>query len=155
MSQFFASGGQTIGVSASASVLPMNIQDCFLLGLTGLVSLQGILKSHLQHHSSKASIFQHSTFFIVQLSHTYMTTGKTRALTKWTSVGKVMSLFCNMLSRLVITFLPRNKHQFNFMAAVTICSDFGAPQNKVSHYFHCSPYICREVMGPDAKILVF
>jgi len=104
MSQFFVSGGQTIGVSASASVLPMNIQDCFLLGLTGLVSLQGILKSLLQHHSSKASIFQHSTFFIVQFSHTYMTTGKTSALTRWTSVGKVMSLFCNMLSRLVIIF---------------------------------------------------
>ena len=152
MSQFFVSGGQTIGVSASASVLPMNIQDCFLLGLTGLVSLQGILKSLLQHHSSKASIFQHSTFFIVQFSHTYMTTGKTRALTRWTSVGKVMSLFCNMLSRLVITFLPRSKHQFNFMAAVTICSDFGAPKNKVSH---CFPSICHEVMGPDAKILVF
>ena len=74
-----------------------------------LLAVQGTLKSLLQHHSSKASILQHSGFFIVQLSHPYMTTGKTIALTKWTFVGKVMSLFLNMLSRLVITFLPRSK----------------------------------------------
>ena len=152
MSQFFASGSQTIGVSASASVLPMNIHGWFLLGLTGLVSLQGILKSRLQHHSSKASILQHSIFFTVQLSHPYMTTGKTRALTRWISVGKVMSLLRNMLSRLVISFLPRNQHQFNFMAAATICSDFGAPKNKVSHCFHCSPSISQ--IGLDVMILV-
>ena len=75
---------------------------------------------------------------MVQLSHAYMTTGKTIALTRGTSVGKVISLLFNMLSRLVIAFLPRSKH-LNFMAAVTICSDFGAPQNKVSHYFYCFP----------------
>ena len=75
-----------------------------------LLAVQGTLKSLLQHHSSKASIHQHSAFFIVQLSHPYMTTGKTIALTRWTFVGKVMSLLFNMLSRLVITFLPRNKH---------------------------------------------
>ena len=75
-----------------------------------LLAVQGTLKSLLQHHSSKASILQHSSFFIVQLSHSYMTTGKTIALTRWTFVGKVMSLLFNMLSRLVITFLPRSKH---------------------------------------------
>ena len=111
MSQFFTLGGQSIGVSASASVLPMNIQDWFPIGLTGLISLRSKgLKSLLQHHSSKASILRCSAFFIVQLSHRYMTTGKTIALTRWTSVGKIMSLFFNMLSRLVIAFLPRSKH---------------------------------------------
>jgi len=90
-SQFFTSGGQSI--RASASVLPMNIQDWFSLGLTSLISLQSKgLSSLLQHHSSKASILQHSAFFIVQFSHPYVTTGKTIALTKWTFVGKVMSL---------------------------------------------------------------
>ena len=112
MSQFFTSGGQTIGVSFSASVLPVNVQDPFPVGLTGfdLLAVQGTLKSLLQHHNSKASILQHSAFFIVQLSHPYMTTGKTIALTRWIFVGKVMSLLFNMLSRLVITFLPRSKH---------------------------------------------
>ena len=75
-----------------------------------LLAVQGTLKSLLQHHSSKASIFRHSAFFTVQLSHPYVTTGKTIALTRWTFVGKVMSLLFNMLSRLVITFLPRSKH---------------------------------------------
>ena len=87
MTQFLASGGQSIGVSASTSVLPMNIQDWFPLGWTGWISLQsvqGTLKSLLQHHSSKASILRHSAFFIVQLWHPYMTTGKTIALTRWT-----------------------------------------------------------------------
>ena len=88
--------------------------------------------SLLQHQSSKASILLHSAFFIVQLSHPCMTTGKTIALTRWTFVGKVMSLLFNMLFRLVITFLPRSKRFFYFMAAVTICSDFGAQKNKVS-----------------------
>ena len=87
----------------------------------------GTLKSLLQHHSSKASIFWCSAFFTVQLSHPYMTTGKTIALTRWTFVGKVMSLLFNMLSRLVITFLPRSKRLL-ISAAITICSDFGAPQ---------------------------
>ena len=85
MSQFFARGGQSIGTSASASVLPMTIQDWFPLGWTGWISLQSKgLKSLLQHHSSKASIFQCSVLFIVQLSHPYMTTGETTALTRWT-----------------------------------------------------------------------
>ena len=77
-----------------------------------LLAVQGTLKSLLQHHSSKASIFRHSAFFRVQLSHPYMTTGKTKALTRWTFVGTVVSLLLNMLSRLVITFLPRSKHLF-------------------------------------------
>ena len=109
VNQFFASGGQNVGVSTS--VLPMTIQDWFPLGLTGWISLQfkGLLKSLLQHHSSKASIFWRSTFFMVQISHPYMTTGKTIALTRRTFVGKVMSLLFNMLFRLVIAFLPRSK----------------------------------------------
>ena len=81
----------------------------FRMGWLDLLAVQGTLKSLLQHHSSKASILQHSAFFTVQLSHPYMTTGKTIALTRWTLVGKVMSLLLNMLSRLVITFLPRSK----------------------------------------------
>ena len=105
MSQFFASGGQSTGVSASTSVLPMNIQGWFPLGWTGWIPF----KSRLQQHSSKASVLQHSAFFTVQLSHPYMTTGKTIALTRRTFVGKVMSLPFNMLSRLIITFLPKRR----------------------------------------------
>ena len=101
MSQLFASGGQSIGVSASTSVLPMNTQDwssSFTMDWLDLLAVQGTLKSLLQHHSSKASILQRSAFFIVQLSHPYTTTGKTIALTRWTFVDKVMSLLFNMLS---------------------------------------------------------
>ena len=110
LSQFFASGGQSIGTSASASVLPMNIQDWFPLGLTGLISLQtkGTLKSLLQHQNSKASVLQCSAFLMVQLSHLDMATGKTIALTIWTFVGKVTSLLFNLLSRFVIAFVPRS-----------------------------------------------
>ena len=93
MSQFFASGGQRIGVSASASVLPVNIQDWFPLGWTGWISLQSKgLKNLLQHHSSKASILRHSAFFMVQLSNPYIPTGKTVTLTRRTFVGKVMNV---------------------------------------------------------------
>ena len=112
MSQLFAWGGQNIRVPALASVLPKNTQDWSPLEWTGwiyLLEVQGTLKSLLQHHSSKASILWHSAFFTVQLSYPYMTTGKTIALARWTFVGKVMSLLLNMLSRLVITFLPRSK----------------------------------------------
>ena len=104
ISQLFVWSGQTTGVSASASVLPMNTQDWSPLGWTGWT-----LKSLLQYHTSKASILQCSAFFTVQLSHPYMTTGKTIALTRQTFVDKVMSLLLNMLSSLVITFLPRSK----------------------------------------------
>ena len=96
-----------------------------------LLAVQGTLNS-LQHHSSKASILQHSAFIIVQLSHSYITTGKTIALTRQTFVSKGISLLFNMLSRFVIAFLPRSKSPFNFMAAVTICSDFGAQENSLS-----------------------
>ena len=89
---------------------------------------------------------------MVQLSHPYMTTGKTIALTRWNFVSKIMSLLFNMLSRIVIVFLPRSK-SLNFMAAVTICSDFGVQEKKACHIF-CL-YICHEVTGPDAMILVF
>ena len=112
MSQFVSSGSQSIGVSASASVLPMHIQGWFPLGLFGLISLQsqGPLRVfRLQHNNLKTSVLRSSAFFIVQLSHLYMTTGKTISLTRWTFVGKVMSLHLNMLSRLVIAFLPRCK----------------------------------------------
>jgi len=102
----------------------------FRMDWLDLLAVQGTLKSLLQHHSSKASILRHSAFFIVQLSHPYMTPGKTIALTIWTFVSNVMSLLFNTLSRLVITFLPRSKC-LNFMAAITIYSDFGAPKNKV------------------------
>ena len=110
----------------------------FRMDWLDLLGVEGTLKSLLQHHSSKAPILWCSAFFTVQLSHPYMTTGKTIALTRWTFAGKVISLLLNMLSRLVVTFLPR-KVSFNFMAALTICGDFGAPQNKVSHCFHCFP----------------
>ena len=92
-----------------------------------LLAIKGTLKNLLQHHSSKASFLQCSAFFMVQLSHPYTTTEKIIALTRWKFVGKVMSLLFNFLSSLVINFLPRSK-RFNFMHAVTICSDFGAPQ---------------------------
>ena len=109
MSQFFTSGGQTI--RDSASLPPMNIQDWSPLGWTGWISWQSKgLKSLLQHHSSKATIRRCSAFFTAQHSHPYMTTGKTIALTRQTFVGKVKSLLLNILSRLVITFLPRSRH---------------------------------------------
>ena len=110
MSWLFASDGQSIGASASASVLPMNIQGWFTLTLTDFLSLQSKgLSSLLQHHSLKASILQHSVFFLVQLPHPYGTPGKTIALTTWTFVGKVISPLFNMLCRFFITFFPRSK----------------------------------------------
>ena len=104
MSQLFASGGQSIGVSASTSVLPMNTQDWFPLGWTGWISLlsKGLSRVFSNTTAQKHQFFFHSAFFIVQLSHPYMTTGKTIALSRWTFVSKVMSLLFNMLSRLVI-----------------------------------------------------
>ena len=110
MSKFFLSGGQSMGASVSASVFPMCIQDRFPLGLKDfyILAVQGTVKSLLQHHSSKSSILWCS-ILMVQLSHLYITTGKTIALTRWTFVDKVMSLLLNILFRLVITFLPRSK----------------------------------------------
>ena len=123
--------------SFSFNISPTNEQPgliAFRIDWLDLLAVQRTLKSLLQHHKSKASIFWHSAFLIVQLSHPYMTTGKTRALTRWTFVGKVTSLFFNTLSRLVITFLPRSEHLLiswlQSPSAVHIL-DFGAPQNKV------------------------
>ena len=111
MNQFFASGGQSIGVF-SFSISPSSEYSgliSFRIDRLDLLAVQGTLKSLLQHRSSKASIIWLLAFFMVQLSHPYVTTGKTRALTRWTFVGKVMSLFFNVLSRLIIAFLPRSK----------------------------------------------
>ena len=104
-----------------------------------LLAIQGTVKSLLQHHSSETPILHCSAFFMIQLSHPYMTVGKIIALTRWACVGKVVSLLFNMLSRLVTAFLQRTKCLFHFMVAVTICSDFGAQENKVCHCFHCFP----------------
>ena len=126
MSQFFMSGDQSIGASRSALVLPMNIQ---VLVLNGLILPSMELSRVLQHHSSKASVLWCLAFFLVQLSHLYMATGKIIALTIPTFVSKVMSLLFNVLSRLVIAFLLKSKCLY-FMAAVTIHRDFGAQENK-------------------------
>ena len=138
-SQLYTSGGQSIGVSASASVLPMNTQDwSFRMDWVNLLVVQGTFKSLLQHHSSKASILQCSAFFRVQLSHPYMTTGETKALSRRTFVGKVMSLLFNMLSRLVIAFLPRSEclliSWLQSPSAVIL-----EPPKIVCHCFHCFP----------------
>ena len=127
----------------------------FRMDWLDLLTVQGTLKSLLQHHSSKASILQHSAFFMVQFSHPYMTTGKTIALTRWTIDGKEMSLLFHKLSRLVTSFLPRSKHLLISWQWWTICSDFGALQNKVCPCSHCFAIYLLEVMGPEAMILVF
>ena len=116
-----------------------------------LLAVQGTLKSLLQNHSSKASILQHSAFFIVQLSHPYMTTGKTIALTRQTFAGKIMSLLFNMLSRLVITFLSRSKHLLISWLQSPSAMILEPKKRKVTVY----PSICHEVTGLDAMILVF
>ena len=150
VSWFFASGGQSISLSISLSreysgLISFRI-DWFDL------AVQGALKSLLQHHSSKASIFQGSAFFMVQLSHPYMTTGKTIALTRWVFVGKIMSLLFNMLSRLVITFLPRSKHLLipwlQSPSAVIL-------EPKKIKSVTVFPSIFHKAMGADAMILVF
>ena len=129
----------------------------FRIDCLDLLADQGTLKSLLLHHSSKASILQCSAFFIVQLSYPYMTTGKTTALTRWTFVGKVMSLLYNMLSRLVIAFLPRCKHllisrlQSPLQSAVVL----EPPKIKSDTVSPVSPSLCHELMGPSAMILVF
>ena len=141
MSQLFAWGGQSIGFSFSISPSKKHPgQISIRMDWLDLFTVQGTLKSLLQHHSWKASIFGKSAFFILQLSHPYMITGKTIALTRWTFVGKVMSLLFNMLSRLVVAFLPRSMC-LNFMAAVTVNNDFGAQENEVCQCFHFFPYI--------------
>ena len=120
-----------------------------------LLAVQGTLKSLLQHHSSKTSILWHSAFFTVQISHPYMTTGKTIALTRRTFVGKVMSLLFNMLSRLVITFLPRNKHLLISWLQSPSAVILEPKKIKSDTVSIVSPSIYHEVMGPDVMILVF
>ena len=110
----------------------------FRMDLFDLIAVQGTLKSLLQHHSSKASILQHSAFFMVQLSHPYMTTGKTIALTRWTFNGKVMSLFCNTLSRLVIAFLPRSEHLL-ISGLQSPSAMILEPKKIACHCFRCFP----------------
>ena len=126
--------------SFSFSISPSNEYSGFPLGLTGLISLQSKgLKTILQHHSSKASILQRSAFFIVHLSYSYMITGKTIDLTRWTFVGKVMSLLFNMLSRLVVTFLPRSKRLLISWLQSPSTVIVEPRKIKVSHCFHCFP----------------
>ena len=120
-----------------------------------LLAVPGTLKSLLQHHSSKASILRCSAFFIVQLSHTYMTTGKTVALTRCTFVGKVMSLLYNMLSRLVIAFLPRSKPLLISCLQSPSAGIWEAKERKFLTVSIVSPSIYHEVIGPDVMILVF
>ena len=120
-----------------------------------LLAVQGTLKSLLQHHSAKASILWHSAFFTVQLSHPYMTNGKTIALTKRTFVGKVMSLLLNVLSRLVITFLPRSKHLLISWLQSPSAVILEPKEIKSDTVSTVSPSICHEVIGPDAMIFVF
>ena len=127
----------------------------FRMDWLDLLAVQGTLKSLLQHHSSKASILQRSAFFTVQLSHPYMTTGKTIALTRWTFVGKVISLLFNILSRLVITFLPKSKHLLISWLQSPSAVILEAPKIKSDTVSTVSPSISYEVMGPDVMIFVF
>ena len=155
-SQSLTSGGQSTRVSAS----PIHPSSEY----SGLISfridwfdlvVQGTLKSLAQHHSSKALILQCSAFFIVQLSHLYMTTGKTIALTRWTFVDKVMFLLFNMLSRLVIVFLPRSKHLLISWLQSPSAVILKPKKIKAVTVSIVSPSICYQVMGLDAMILVF
>ena len=120
-----------------------------------LLAVQGTLKSLLQHHSSKASILLPSTFLMVQLSHPYTTTGKTIALTRWTSVGKVILLLSNTQSRFVETFLPRNKHLLLSWLQSPSAVILEPKMVKSASVSIVSPFIYHEVIGPDATILVF
>ena len=128
--------------SFSFSISPSNEYSgltSFRTDWLDLLAVQATLKSLLQHHSSKASILRCSAFFIVQLSHPYMTSEETIALMRWTLVGKVMSQLFNMLSSFVIAFFSKEQASFNFLTALTICSNFRTPQNKVCHCFHFCP----------------
>ena len=156
MSQLFASGSQNTGVfvfnlsPSKEHPGPISLRMDWL----DLLVVQGAFKS-LQHHSSKASILLRSALFIVQLSHLHMTTGKTIALTRWTFADKIMSLLFNMLSRLVITFLPKSRHfliSWLQSPSAVILEPKKIKSATVSAVF---PSIYHEVMGPDAMILVF
>uniref|UniRef100_A0AC11DI72 Uncharacterized protein n=3 Tax=Ovis aries TaxID=9940 RepID=A0AC11DI72_SHEEP len=127
----------------------------FRMDWLDLLAVQGTLKSLLQHHSSNTSVLQHAAFFIVQLSHPYMTTGKTIALTTWTFVGKGMSLLFNMLSRLVITFLPSSKHLLIAWLQSPSAVILEPPKLKSDTVSAVSSSISHEVMGLDAMIFIF
>ena len=154
MSQFFASGGQTFSFNISPSNEYSGLIS-FRVDWFELLAVQGTLKSLFQHHSSKASILQHSAFFRVQLSHPYMTTRKTIALTRWTFVRKLKSLLFSMLSRLAIAFLPRSKHFFISWLQSPSAVVLEPMKIKFLTVSIVSPSICYEVMGLDAMILVF
>ena len=157
MSQLFTLGDQSIGVSASA-IRPSNEYSgliSFRMDWMDLLAVQETPKSPFQHHSSKASILQGSAFFIVQLSHPYTTIGKIIALTRLTFVGKVMSLLFNMLSTLVITFLPRSKRLLVSRLQAPSAMILDPPKIKSLIVSIVSPSICHEVMGPDATNSVF
>ena len=141
MSQLFASGGQNIGKKEISPSKEHPGLISFRMDWLDLLAIQGTLKSHLQHHGSKASILWRSVFFLVQLSHPCTTTGKTIAiaLTRRTFVGKVMSLLFNMLSRLVINFLPRSKHLLISWLQSPSAVILESKKNKVCHCFHCFP----------------
>src|SRR5574340_431322 len=144
--------------SFSFSIIPSKEHPgliSFRMDWLDLLAVQGTLKSLLQHHSSKASILRLSAFFTVQLSHPCMTTGKTIALTRWTFVGKVMSLLLNVLSRLVITFLPRSKRLLISWLQSPSAAILEPRKIKSATISTVSPSVCHEVMGPDAMILVF
>ena len=144
--------------SFSLNIRPSNEHPgliSFRMDWLAFLADQGTLKSLLQHHSSKASILQRSAFFVVQLSHPYVTAEKTIALTRWTFVGKVMSLLYHMLSRLFITFLPRSKHLLISWLQSPSAVILEPPKIKSDTVSNVSPSVCHEMMGPDAMILVF
>ena len=144
--------------SFSCNISPSNeysVLISFRMDWLDLLAVQGTLKSLLQHHSSKTSVVCHSSFFIVQLSHPYMTTGKTIALTRWIFVDKVMSLLFNMLSRLVITFLPRSRCPLISWLQSPSAVILEPRKIKSATVSTVYPSICHEVMGPDAMIFIF
>ena len=144
--------------SFSFSISPSNEYSgliSFRMDWLDLLAVQGTFKSLLQYHSSKASILRCSAFFIVQLSHPYMTRGKTIALTRWTFVGKVMSLLLNILSRLVITFLSRSKHLLISWRQSPSAVILEPRKIKSATVSTVSLSVCHEVMGPDAMTFVF
>ena len=141
--------------SFSFNISPSNEQPgliSFRMDWLDLLAVQGTLKSLLQHYSSKASVLRHSALFMVQLSHPYMTTGKTIALTRWTFVGKVMSLFLNRMSRLLITYLPRNKRLLISWLQLPSAVILEPKKIKSITVSIVSPSICHDVMGPDAVL---
>ena len=154
MSQLFASGGQTFSFSINPSSEYSGL-IFFTIDWFDLLAVQGMLKNHLQHHSSKASILQHSAFFMVQLSHPYMTIGKTIALTRQTVISKVMSLLFNMLSRLVIAFLPRSNHLLISWLHSSTAVILELQKNKVCHCFHCLPIYSAQSDGTRCCDLCF